>query len=84
MKRALLIALVIVVLVMSLPVLMGMGTMSCDYCGPGVLLPLMCLAAVAGAAVLLPALLRARLRPREHSLRLALFASLFERPPQLV
>lgn len=84
MKRALLIAVVVIILVMGLPVLMGMGAMSCDSCGPGVLLPLMCLAALAGAAVLLPALLRARLRPREHTLRLALFASLFERPPQLV
>ena len=84
MKRALLIALVIIVVVMGLPVLMGMGTMSCDYCGPGVLLPLLCLLALASTAVLLPALLRARLRPREHTLRLALFVSLFERPPQLV
>jgi hypothetical protein len=83
-KRALLLALVIIVLVMGLPLLMGMGTMSCDYCGSGVLLPLMCLAALAGAAVLLPVLLRARLRLSEHTLRLALFASLFERPPQLV
>ena len=84
MKRALLIALVVIILVMGLPVLMSMGTMSCDSCGPGVLLPLMCLAAMAVTAVLLPALLRARLRLSGHTLRLALFASLFERPPQLV
>jgi hypothetical protein len=83
-KRALLIALVIVIVVMGLPVLMSMGTMSCDSCGPGVLLPLMCLVALAGAALLLPALLRARLRLSERTLQLALFASLFERPPELV
>lgn len=86
MRRALFIALVIIVLVTGLPVLMSMGdTAACDTCGPGVLLPLMCLAAlVAGAAVLLPELLRTRLHPRERSLWLALFADFFERPPQPV
>ena len=85
MKRVLFIALVVIVLVTGLPVLMGMGGMSgCADCGPGVLLPMTCLATLAGAAALLPALLRSRFRRHDRSLRLALFAALFERPPQLV
>ena len=85
MRRALFVAVVVIVLVTGLPILMTMGDMAvCDYCGPGVLLPLMCLVALAAPAVLLPELLRTRLRLRRHSLRLALFASLFERPPQPV
>ena len=86
MRRTLFIALVIIVLVTGLPVLMSMGDMAtCDFCGPGVLLPLMCLAAlVAGAAVLLPELLRTRLHPGERAVHLALFAVHLERPPQPV
>ncbi len=85
MRRALFITLVIVVVVTGLPVLMSMGDMAtCDFCAPGVLLPLLCMAALVAAAVVLPALLRARLRLQERLLRLALVASSFERPPQLV
>ena len=85
MKRVLFVALVVIVVLTGLPVLMSMGDMAaCDFCGPGVLLPLLCLAAMVGAAVLLPDLLRARLRPGHRALRLALFATLIERPPQLV
>ena len=84
LKRVLFIALVIVVLVTGLPVLMSMGTSGCADCGPGVLLPMPCLGALAGAAAVFCALLWSRLRRRDRSLRLALFASLFERPPQLV
>ena len=84
MKRVLLIALVIVVLVTGLPVLMSMGMSGCADCGPGVLLPMTCLAALAGAAAVFSALLWFRLRRRDRSLRLALFANLLERPPQVV
>ena len=85
MRRALFIALVIIVVVTGLPVLMSMGDMAaCDFCAPGVLLALMCLAALVAAAVVLPALLRAPLRLQERLLRLALVASVFERPPQPV
>jgi len=84
-RRTLFITLVIIVVVTGLPVLMSMGDMAaCDFCAPGVLLPLMCLAALVAAAVVLPVLLRAPLRLQERLLRLALVASLFERPPQLV
>lgn len=83
MRRALFIVVVVLVVVAGLPVLMSMGDMAvCDFCGPGVLLPVMCLMALVAAAVLLPQLLRAPFRRRERSLRLPLFASLFERPPQ--
>ena len=85
MRRALFITLVIIVVVTGLPVLMSMGDMAtCDFCAPGVLLPLMCMAALVAAAVVLPALLRAPLRLQERRLRLALVVSSFERPPQLV
>ena len=85
MKRALFIALVIVVVVTGLPVLVGMAGMAeCADCGPGVLLPMTCLVALAGVAAVLPALLRSRFRLRDRRLRLALFTSAFERPPQLV
>jgi hypothetical protein len=84
-RRALFVTLVIIVLATGLPVLMSMGDMAaCDFCGPGVLLPLMCLAALVAAAVVLPALLRDRLRLQERRLRLALVVSFLERPPQLV
>jgi hypothetical protein len=83
-RRALFITLVVIVVVTGLPVLMNMGDMAaCDFCGPGVLLPLMCLAALPGVALVLPALLRAPLRLQERRLRLALVVSFFERPPQL-
>lgn len=85
MKRGLLIGLVIIILMTGLPVLMGMaGMAACFDCGPGVLLPMTCLAALVGVAALLPALLRSRLRARERLLRLALVTSVFEPPPQLV
>ena len=85
MRRALFVTLVIIVLATGLPVLMSMGDMAaCDFCGPGVLLPLMCLAALVAAAVVLPALLRDRLRLQERRLRLALVVNFLERPPQPV
>ena len=86
MRRTLFIALVIIVLVTGLPVLMSMGDMAaCDFCGPGVLLRLMCLVALAaGAALLFPELLRTRLHSGKRALWLVLFADFFERPPQPV
>jgi SNF family Na+-dependent transporter len=84
-RRTLFITLVVIVVVTGLPVLMNMGDMAaCDFCAPGVLLPLLCLAAMVAAAVVLPALLRAPLRLQERRLRLPLVVSFFERPPQLV
>ena len=84
-RRALFIALIIVVVMTGLPVLMSMGGMAaCDDCGPGVLLPMTCLAALVGAATLLLTLLRSRLRCGDRSLGLALVTSVFERPPQPV
>lgn len=84
-RRAFFIALVIVVLMTGLPVLIGMtGMAACAECAAGVLLPMTCVAALVGVAAVLPALLRSRFRSRERLLRLALFTSVFERPPQLV
>jgi hypothetical protein len=84
-RRALFVTLVVIVVVTGLPVLMSMGdTAACDFCAPGVLLPLMCLAAMIAATVVLPELLRARLRLQERRLRLALVVNFLERPPQPV
>ena len=79
------VALVVIAVVTGLPEFMSLGDIAtCDFCVPGVLLSLMCLAALLAAAVVLPALLRAPLRIQERTLRLALFMSFLERPPQLV
>lgn len=87
MKRAVLILVVVVVLVTGLPLAMGMGHMGvCHDCGPAVLMSgADCLpAVVAVAATFAFALLVSRLGSRRHRLPVWLFASLLERPPQLV
>ena len=81
----LLVAVVVVVLLTGLPVLTGMGGMpACDHCGPGVITAAPCLAAILAAALVLPALLRSRVRSGVRSWPPDVFAFLLERPPQLV
>jgi hypothetical protein len=86
MKKALLVALIVIVVITGLPVLMGMGSMaSCTDCGPGLPGSAPCLAAVLAAGVLLLALMAgARVRKRGRSLPHWLLRRPFERPPQLV
>jgi hypothetical protein len=86
MRRAVVIALVVVVVVTGLPVFMGMNGMAfCADCGPGLLGPMTCLAALAAAGFALPLLLSRRAgATRYRALRSRLLAHLLERPPQLV
>ena len=86
MKKALLIALVVIVVVTGLPVLMGMGGMSsCTDCGPGLPGSAPCLPAIlSGMALVLAVMLRWRVRHPSRSLPYWLLVNPFERPPQLV
>lgn len=84
MRRAVVIALVVVVVVTGLPVFMGMDGMAfCADCGPGLLGPMICLAALA-AGLALPRLLSRRAGAKYRVLRSRLLSHLLERPPQLV
>ncbi len=83
-KKALIVALVVLLVVIGLPVLMpGMGTASCADCGPAVAASSLCLLAVLTGAVIAFAL--AGRRAREHLERHLelLRAAFFDRPPQL-
>jgi hypothetical protein len=84
-RRALFIALVVVVMLTGLPVLMGMDGMAfCADCGPGLLVSMICLATLA-AGFALPLLLARWARgSRYRGLRSRLLPHLLERPPQLV
>ncbi|MGH9264935.1 MAG: hypothetical protein ACRD1D_09605 [Acidimicrobiales bacterium] len=85
MKRALLVALVVVVVVTGLPLAMGMGGMAfCPECGPAVLARAAeCLpAAVLVSAVVLTPAFAGRLRLFEPRLWPSLFTTVLERPPR--
>jgi hypothetical protein len=85
MKKALLVALVVIVVMTGLPLLVGMGSMSCTECGPGLPGSAPCLPALlAAGAVLLALMAGSRVRPPVGSLPHWLFSRPFERPPQLV
>lgn len=87
MRRALVIALVVLVIITGLPVLMsadGMdGMAACERCDPGVVGGMTCLAILAGVLVVLAATLRTRLRLRPPGMRSRLLVQFVERPPQL-
>ena len=85
MRRLLLVAVVMILVVTGLPLLVGMGgMMECSNCPPAVVTAGQCLAVLAGAATVLALLLGGRLRGRSSLLRPWLYALSFERPPQLV
>lgn len=85
MKRLLLVAVVMILVLTGLPLLMGMGGMvACSNCPPALPASGQCLGVLAAAAVVLALLLSGRLRSRSNWLRPWLYARLFERPPQLV
>jgi hypothetical protein len=85
MRRLLLVAVVMVLVLTGLPLLVGMGGMAtCPNCPPALPAIGQCLAVLAGAAVVLALLLSGRLRSRSHWHRSRLYARLVERPPQLV
>jgi hypothetical protein len=85
MRRLLLVAVVMILVVAGLPLLVGMaGMVTCPQCPPALPAFGQCLAVLAGAAVVLALLLSGRLRSPSNWLRPWLYARLFERPPQLV
>lgn len=85
MKRLLIVAVVMVLVLTGLPLLVGMGGMAtCPNCPPALLAIGQCLAVLAGTAVVLALLLSGRLRSRSHWHRPWLYARVFERPPQLI
>jgi hypothetical protein len=82
-KKALLVGLVLLLVLLGLPMLMpGMGASFCHECGPAVVAG--CAnAAVLVSAVLLVALLAAMVRRRRDRWHELLVVTLFERPPRL-
>lgn len=86
MKRLLVVAVVMILVLTGIPLLVGMGGMeNCANCPPA-LLPAagQCLGVLAGAAAVFALLLSGRLRSRSGRMRPWLYALVFERPPQLV
>ena len=84
MKKALVVALVIVLVVIGLPMLMpGMGVALCDECGPALLAGPLCVLAILSCFVLAFAVVSQIIRPHRRTHRHLLRASLLDRPPQL-
>jgi hypothetical protein len=81
-KKALIVAVVVIVVLTGLPLLVGvLGMDSCQDCGPALFPVVWCavlVTASSGVAVLLQ-----RLRSREEAIRLQLRPFLIERPPRL-
>jgi hypothetical protein len=85
MKRLLVVALVMVLVLTGIPLLVGMaGMQGCANCPPALLAAGQCLGVLAGAAAAFALLISGRLRSRSSRLRPWLFALPFDRPPQLV
>lgn len=84
MRKVLVLALVIVLVVIGLPMLMpGMGGAHCDECGPALVVGALCVLAILTGFALAFAVLSEIVRPRRHLYLELLRASLFDRPPQL-
>ena len=84
LKKALLVALVVVIVVTGLPILVGMGGMpACHDCGPAVVGPA-CAAAVLAFSGLFIAALISLIRPRRQLWLSLVVAQALERPPQLI
>ena len=84
-KKALLVALVVLLVLIGVPVLMhGMGAAACHECGPVIAAGAGCalLAVLAGFALVV-ALFATRLRPRRDVVADLLLAFVFDRPPRL-
>jgi hypothetical protein len=83
-KKILLVALVVLLVVIGLPVMMpGMGVAHCDDCAPTVAAGALCLLAVLGGMGALVLLASESLRLRGRLRRVLLRAALLDRPPQL-
>ena len=84
MKKVLLVALVVLVVVIGLPVLMpGMGAANCDDCGPAVAAGSLCTFAVLAGLAYVVAVMAQRVRLRHAITTSLLRAAVFDRPPQL-
>jgi len=83
-KKALVIAVVLLLVVIGLPVLMpGMGGAHCADCGPATLASAMCFAVLTAAVALVLASSR-RARGAEVHRQGVLRAVVFDRPPQVL
>jgi hypothetical protein len=83
-KKILLVALVVLLVVIGLPVMMpGMGVAHCDDCAPTVAAGALCLLAVLGGVASLVLLASGSLRLRGRLTRTLLRTTLLDRPPQL-
>lgn len=83
-KRGIVVAVLVILLLAGLPVLVGMGGMTvCADCDLGIVGGV-CLAFLAAAAAVGFLLLHGRVRLRHARVRVSLFAFALERPPQLV
>ena len=84
MKRVLLVALVVLLVVIGLPVLMpGMSAAHCDDCGPAIAAGPLCTFVVLAALAHFAVLMQQRLRLRRLVMTGLLRAGVFDRPPQL-
>src|SRR5947208_2413803 len=85
MKRLLVVALVMVLVLTGIPLLVGMaGMQGCANCPPALAAAGQCLGVLAGVAAALALLLSGRVRSRSSRLRPWPCALPFDRPPQLV
>lgn len=83
MKKVLLVALVVLLVVIGLPVMMpGMGVAHCHDCTPGVAAGALCLIALWGALALVVLFVSQPLSARRKLMLGLLRASVFYRPPQ--
>lgn len=83
-KKALLIALVVVIVLTGAPILMGgMGGAMCPDCGPAVVARACADFAVFSPAVLLLLILAIRLRRRDQLVSSLVLVSRLERPPRV-
>lgn len=84
MKKVLLVALVVLLVVIGVPVVMpGVGGAYCDDCAPAVAAGGLCLLAVLGGFAAVMVVASQQVRARRTSVRELLRAAVFFRPPRL-
>lgn len=82
-KKALLVALVVLLVLIGLPILMPGGAMACPDCGPVTTAYSVCVFAVLAEAAIAAIALFVFLRRRTQDPPILLRAVLFDRPPRL-
>ena len=82
-KKALLVALVVLLVLIGLPILMPGGAMACPDCGPATTAYSVCLIAVLAEAAIAAIALVVFLRSRTQDPPILLRAVFFDRPPRL-